>query len=108
MCSGLDFVNSLGFFPNCQTTAMGILPHTDVEKALDLALSLDIPFWPQLPRVSFFEDMYVQALEHFPGVLIDPTQQRILFDLSKFYEEAPAYLEREEDPQIFQLTEAFS
>ena len=34
---------------NCQTTAMGIMPHTDVEKALELSLSLDIPYWPQLP-----------------------------------------------------------
>jgi len=62
---------SPGFLPKCQTTAMGILPHADVERALGLALSLDIPFWPQLPQVSYFEDMYVQALEHFPGITID-------------------------------------
>jgi len=108
MRSGNDIVTSLGFSPNCRTTAMGILPHTDVERALDLALSLDIPFWPQLPKVSYFEDMYVQALEQFPGVLINSTQQRILFDLSKFYEEVPAYLEKERDLQTFRLTEAFS
>ena len=108
MRSGSDIVNSLGFSPNCQTTAMGILPHTDVERALDLALSLDIPFWPQLPRLSYFEDMYVQALDHFPGVLFNPKDQRILFDLSRFYEEIPAYLENEKDPQTFRLTEAFS
>jgi len=108
MRSGSDIVNSLGFSPNCQTTAMGILPHTDVERALDLALSLDIPFWPQLPRLSYFEDMYVQALDHFPGVLFNPKEQRIFFDLSRFYEEIPAYLENEKDPQTFRLTEAFS
>jgi hypothetical protein len=43
---------------------MGIMPHTDIEKALKLALSLDIPFWPQLPKVSFYEDMYAQALQN--------------------------------------------
>ena len=53
---------------------MGIMPHADVEKALEVALSLDIPFWPQLPKVSYFEDMYVQALEHFPGARIDVYQ----------------------------------
>jgi hypothetical protein len=37
---------------NCMTTAMGIMPHTDVDRALDLALTLDIPFWPQLPGKS--------------------------------------------------------
>jgi len=35
---------------NCQTTAMGIMPHTDVDRALDLALSLDIPFGPSCQR----------------------------------------------------------
>jgi len=87
---------------------MGILPHTDVERALDLALSLELPFWPQLPRVSYFEDMYVQALDHFPGVLFNPKEQRIFFDLSRFYEEIPATLENEKDPQTFRLTEVFS
>ena len=98
----------LGFSPNCRTTAMGILPHRDIERALELALSLDIPFWPQLPKMSFFEDMYVQALEHFPGVTIDAIQQKIFFDLSCFYEELPLYFEKAEDPETFRLTKDFS
>jgi len=77
---------------------MGILPHRDVGRALEVALSLDIPFWPQLPRVSYFEDMYVQALENFPGVIIDPVRQKINFDLSRFYDELPSYFEKAEDP----------
>lgn len=32
------------------TTAMGILPHKNLEEALSLAMSLDVPFWPQIPR----------------------------------------------------------
>ena len=51
---------------------MSVMPHTDIEKALELALGLDIPFWPQLPNVSFYEDMYAQTSESFPGVVIDP------------------------------------
>ena len=47
---------------------MGIMPHTDIGRALELSLGLDIPFWPQLPHVSYYEDMYVQASEHFPGI----------------------------------------
>src|SRR3990172_11326145 len=100
--------DSLGFQPNCRTTAMGILPHRDVERALEVALSLDIPFWPQLPRVSYFEDMYVQALENFPGVRIDPDHQKVLFDLPLFYEQLPSYFEKADDPQPFQLTREFS
>jgi hypothetical protein len=87
---------------------MGILPHQDVEMALDVALSLDIPFWPQLPKVSYFEDMYVQALENFPGVKIDAAHQKINFDLSRFYEELPSYFEKAEDASTFGLTKEFS
>jgi hypothetical protein len=87
---------------------MGIMPHKDIERALKVALSLDIPFWPQLPKLSYFEDMYVQALEHVPGVKIDHLNQRIVFDLSRFYEELPAYFEKADDPQTFQLTNEFS
>jgi len=47
------------------------MPHKDVGKALELALGLDIPFWPQLPNISFNEDMYAQTSENFPGVVID-------------------------------------
>ena len=101
-------MSSIGFEANCLTTAMGILPHTDIERAMEVALSLDIPFWPQLPKVSYFEDMYVQALDHFPGVRIDPLDRKILFDLSRFYEELPAYFEKAEDPETFRLTKTFS
>jgi hypothetical protein len=44
---------------NLLTTAMAVMPHTDVDRALDIALSMDIPFWPQLPNYSYYEDMYV-------------------------------------------------
>jgi len=99
---------SLGFSPACQTTAMGIMPHKDIERALKVALSLDIPFWPQLPKVSYYEDMYVQALENFPGARIDVSNQKILFNLSHFYEELPSYFEKADDPQTFRLTKEFS
>jgi hypothetical protein len=104
----IPVMTPLGFSGNCQTTAMGIMPHQDIERALEVALSLDIPFWPQLPKVSYFEDMYVQALEHFPGVTIDSIRQRIFFDLPRFYEELPSYFEKADDPRTFQLTGEFS
>ncbi len=90
------------------TTAMGILPHDNIDDALKLALSVDIPFWPQLPKLSFYEDMYVQAMEHFPGVVIDEDLLRIYVDTNRFLDEIPMYLERENDPSIFVLTEKFS
>jgi hypothetical protein len=87
---------------------MGIMPHQDIERALEVALSLDIPFWPQLPKVSYFEDMYVQVLENFPGVKMDMVNRRIIFDLSHFYEELPSYFEKADDPRTFRLTKEFS
>jgi hypothetical protein len=98
----------LGFTGGLATTAMGIMPHENVDRALDLALSMDIPFWPQLPKLSYHEDMYVQAMEHFPGVVINETSQRIYVDTEKFMDGIPAYLEDEADPELFTLSPQFS
>jgi len=92
----------------CKTTAMGIMPHIDVERAFELALSLDIPFWPQLPRVSFYEDMYAQSAHGFPGVVVDPQGERVSFSLSRFEEELADYSERMANPETFALTEDYS
>lgn len=92
----------------CKTTAMGIMPHTDVEKALELALGLDIPFWPQLPKVSFYEDMYAQASQHFPGIVVDPERERISFNTAMFEEELMSYLQKMEEPETFALTRDYS
>lgn len=89
---------------NCQTTAMGILPHREVKKALELALSLDIPFWPQLPRVSYLEDMYVQAAHGFPGIKIDEAARTITVDPGAFYLELEHYIAHFDDPDYFRLT----
>ena len=64
---------------NLLTTAMAVMPHKDVDQALSAALSLDIPFWPQLPHVSYYEDMYVQASEHFPGHLARSGEKDLAF-----------------------------
>jgi len=98
----------LGFQGMLSTTAMGILPHDKADDALRLALSLDIPFWPQLPKLSFYEDMYVQAMEHFPGVVIDEDRLRIYVDTNRFLDEIPRYLEYENDQSAFILSDKFS
>jgi len=51
---------------------------------LEAALSLDIPFWPQLPRLSYYEDMYVQASEHFPGMVLDMDKQTLVFSMDVY------------------------
>ncbi len=92
----------------CRTTAMGIMPHTDVEKALRLALSLDIPFWPQLPNVSFYEDMYAQLSQNFPGIIVDPEGRRIKFDTARFEQELEDYFLKMDYPETFALSQDYS
>ncbi len=48
-----------GLFP---PTGVGSLPHEDPERAVRAVLSgcPAIPYWPQLPRRTFLENMYIQ------------------------------------------------
>jgi hypothetical protein len=98
----------IAFEARCSTTAMGIMPHTDVEQALDLALSLDIPFWPQLPKVSLYEDMYVQASQNFPGIAIDFDKGKLSFDTARFEQELDGYFVKMDVPETFALTAEYS
>jgi hypothetical protein len=102
MTRGVSFETGLA------TTAMGILPHEDIDKALELALTLDIPFWPQLPKVSFYEDMYVQALERFPGVVFDERAARCYIDTERFYGELDDFFAHDEDIGHFVLSDGNS
>ena len=56
----------------CLPTAIGSMPHTDpLEACSQVSHYLkDIPAWPQLPKRSFLENMYVQFSHGFPGVVI--------------------------------------
>lgn len=93
---------------NLLTTAMAVMPHTDVDRALETALSVDIPFWPQLPRLSYYEDMYVQASENFPGIILDLEKRTLKFSIDKFYQEVEHALARFDDPEYFDVSETYS
>jgi len=87
---------------------MGIMPHTDVDKALELTLGLDIPFWPQLPHNSFYEDMYAQSSENFPGIIVNPDEGKISFDTARFEQELGNYALRMNEPDTFALSPKYS
>jgi hypothetical protein len=87
---------------------MAVMPHTDVERALQAALSLDVPFWPQLPNFSYYEDMYVQAAEHFPGILLDVEKRTLRFSMDKFIDELEETMAHFEDPQYLDVSENYS
>ncbi|MFC1889955.1 hypothetical protein ACFL4G_09375 [Thermodesulfobacteriota bacterium] len=90
------------------TTAMAVMPHRDVGRALDAACAMDIPFWPQLPRLSYYEDMYVQASEHFPGILLDMEAQTLRFSMDKFIDELEACMAHFDEPAYFDISETYS
>ncbi|NOY68453.1 MAG: hypothetical protein GXP53_03020 [Deltaproteobacteria bacterium] len=93
---------------NLLTTAMGVMPHTDVDRALELAVSVDVPFWPQLPNYSYYEDMYVQAGEHFPGIILDLEARTLRFSMDRFIAEVEETMARFDDPAWFDISEQYS
>ncbi|MDA8090680.1 MAG: hypothetical protein M0Z61_10765 [Nitrospiraceae bacterium] len=75
------------------TTGIGSLPHEDAEAAVTLILgTFDIPFWPQLPRVSFREQMIPQYSEGLPFIRVDSQKKTTWVnrsgsdELERFYE----------------------
>ncbi len=93
---------------NLLTTAMAVMPHRDVDRALRTALSLDIPFWPQLPLLNYYEDMYVQASEHFPGIVLNMANRTLRFSTEKFIADLPEVLNRLDDPALFDISPDYS
>jgi methionine synthase II (cobalamin-independent) len=64
-----------------QTTAVGSFPHAEGgELSHRLAACLDIPCWPQLPRRSFRESMYVQYGPNLPAARLDDGRGKLFFD----------------------------
>jgi methionine synthase II (cobalamin-independent) len=81
----------------CLPTAIGTMPHTDAIEAWSLIVKYlpDIPAWPQLPKRSTLENMYLQFSEGFPGLVQEADK---------------VYLERstEFDSQIEQINTDYS
>jgi len=74
------------------------MPHKDPKKACSLIAKYvpEIPFWPQLPKRSFLENMYAQYSEGFPNLTIE--RDKLYVNLSQGLEEPleklyAAYLE---------------
>lgn len=93
---------------NLLTTAMAVMPHKDADRAINTALSLDIPFWPQLPNLNYYEDMYVQAAEHFPGILLNLENRTLRFSTEKFAMELEDAMNRMNTPEFLDISPEYS
>jgi hypothetical protein len=101
------------FSPRSLATGIGSLPHPRSADALALILSTfpEIPFWPQLSRRDFRENMYAQFSEDLVGVKIDLPHEwmglviddETLPGIEAFYER---YLEN--DPKLFAVSRDYA
>lgn len=93
-------------------TGIGSVPFKDAKLACKLIIDNFevIPFWPQLPRRSFLENMYAQYAEKLPGVVIDEGKKTIHVDttgVAETIEEVyQAYLDGNVD--FFKISEGFA
>ena len=60
------------FEPACLPTALGSLPFVDPTEACQLMTQSFpvLPAWPQLPKRTYLENMYVQFSEGLPGAVV--------------------------------------
>jgi len=99
--------------PNCRATGIGSTPHTDAVSAVGFVLETfrQVPFWPQLPRRAFRENMYAQFSQHLPGVRIEEEEERIWVELGAGWpEEATPFYTAflAEDPDLFAPDPAYT
>ncbi|NOY53813.1 MAG: methionine synthase [Deltaproteobacteria bacterium] len=87
----------MNFSGRCLGTGIGSLPFTDVQKACAIVREHlpEIPFWPQLPKLGFREQMVPQYSEAFPGIVIDLEREKISVDSNRALAELERFYEKE-------------
>jgi methionine synthase II (cobalamin-independent) len=92
-------------------TGIGSFPFTSIDETIDLIFSTckEIPFWPQLPKRSHLENMYVTFLEGVPCIVSDEDKDTIYMDtartegIEEFYENVGA-----ENINAFAISEKYA
>jgi hypothetical protein len=66
-------------------TVIGSFPHLNPKEISRVILDLlpEVPVWPQLPKLGFKEEMYVQFAERIPCLKIEEKEGRIYFETEK-------------------------
>ena len=74
------------------TTAIGSVPYEDAEASVSSLAILDIPAYPQMVKISPWEDMFLGALQGLPALLVDKENLKVRAkrqgrenDLADFY-----------------------
>ena len=93
-------------------TGIGSVPFKDPKSACRLIFDnfATIPFWPQLPKRSFLENMYAQFSEHVPGIVIDENNKSIHLDTTGVAETIEEVYQNYLDGNVefFRISEKFA
>ena len=65
------------FAPRALATGIGSMPHPDTQQAMRVMFQnfSTLPYWPQLPKRDFRENMYAQFSEDLVGIKLDTAQE---------------------------------
>jgi len=92
---------------------IGSVPFSDINFTFDLIEEnyKEIPYWPQFPRVSNYENMYIQFSEGLPGVCVNIENGSIFVDTSKdIMKEIEKFFESviEDNLDYFKISETYA
>jgi len=94
----------------CYPTGIGSVPILNPEEACNFVRKYfqEIPFWPQLPNKTFYENMYIQYIENVPGAVV--SKETFFIELSTMMEGAEGFYEKylEENPDLFLMSEEYA
>jgi hypothetical protein len=64
---------------------IGSMPFKDIKFACDTMIDVyeKFPYWPQLPNVNNYENMYIQYAEALPGIVLKIEKGSIYVDMSR-------------------------
>jgi methionine synthase II (cobalamin-independent) len=101
------------FIPRACATGVGSMPHLETRDALRVMFQNfpTLPYWPQLPKRDFRENMYAQFSAALPGAQIDLVHERL--DLIKddtLMAQIEAFYARylADDPDLFALAPEYA
>lgn len=95
-----------------EATGLGSMPLADPQESCRIIFDnfKQIPFWPQLPKRSYLENMYVQFSERLPGLVVDKPGKNIFIDNSRVASEIESVYAKylEGDTEFFKISEDYA
>ena len=90
---------------NFEATGIGSVPFKDPETACGIIFDNfpSIPFWPQLSRRSYHENMYAQYSERLPGFIFDLNSKTVKFNVNLFIRQIDEVIRKYNDNDLDKL-----